>query len=74
LLGLGYYIGARSNNVLQPPLNPVYGTPEEFARAIEELRASFAAGEAVTTAPDQLAAHGFSPNSHHPGTTNGLVF
>jgi len=81
LLGLGgYYIGARSNNVgvevadttastssLQPSLKPVYGTPEDFARAIEELRVSFG-GEAVTTAPDQLAAHGFSPNCHHPGT------
>lgn len=74
LLGLGYYIGAHSNNVSvadasvqrQPTPKPVYGTPEDFARAIGELRASFAE-EAVTTAPDQLAAHGFSPNSHHPG-------
>ena len=74
LLGLGYYIGAQSNNLSaadgsarrQPTPRPVYGTPEDFARAIEELRASFV-GEAATTAPDQLAAHGFSPNSHHPG-------
>ena len=74
LLGLGYYIGAQSNSLSaadgsarrQPTPKPVYGTPEDFARAIEELRASFV-GEAVTTAPDQLAAHGFSPNSHHPG-------
>jgi hypothetical protein len=78
ILGVGgYYIGARSNSIgvnvgtaraLEfPPLQkPVYGTPEDFSRAIEELRASFA-GEAVTTAPDQLGAHGFSPNTHHPG-------
>ena len=74
LLGLGYYIGARSNDFSatdtasgrQPPLKPVYGTPEDFACAIEELKVSFV-GDAVTTAPDQLVAHGFSPNSHHPG-------
>lgn len=74
-LGLGYYVGARSNTVvagafpsaLQPPLKPVYGTPEEFARAIEELKASFSE-DAVTTEPDQLEAHGFSPNFHFPGT------
>ena len=74
LLGLEYYIGVQSNNVgaadasarRQPTPKSVYGTPEDFARAIGELRAAFA-GEAVTTAPDQLATHGFSPNSHHPG-------
>jgi hypothetical protein len=78
LLGLGgYYIGARSNNIgvdvaiaraleSPPPRKPVYGTPEDFSRAIEELRASFAR-DAVTTEPDQLAAHGFSTNTHHSG-------
>lgn len=74
LLGLGYYLGARSNDFSaadtpsgrQPPLKPVYGTPEDFARAIEELKASFV-GDAVTTAPEQLVAHGFSPHSHLPG-------
>ena len=65
-LGVGYAIGADFADEGQPPLKPVYGTPEDFALAIEELKASFA-GEAVTTAPDQLAAHGYSPNCHHPG-------
>ncbi|KAI0299658.1 FAD-linked oxidase-like protein [Multifurca ochricompacta] len=51
---------------------PVYGTPEEFARAIEELRTLFAEG-AVTTAKDQLEAHGFSPNAHHPGCPHSVV-
>lgn len=72
LLGLGYLVGARSNSVgveafPSSPPKPVYGTPEEFARAIEELRTLFA-GDAVTTAPDELTTHGFSPNSHFPGT------
>jgi hypothetical protein len=66
-LGVGFAIGADfANDEQQPPLKPVYGTPEHFALAIGELKASFA-GEAVTTAPDQLAAHGYSPNCHHPG-------
>ncbi|KAI9430533.1 FAD-binding domain-containing protein [Lactarius indigo] len=79
LLGLGgYYIGARSNNDgvelvnATASLPPVYGTPEDFARAIEELRASFV-GEAVTIAPDELVAHGFSPNCHHPGLPHSVV-
>ena len=81
LLGLGYYMGARSNDFSatntasdrQPPLKPVYGTPEDFARAVEELKASFVE-DAVTTAPDQLVAHGFSPNSHHPGAALLFAF
>ncbi|KAI9452798.1 FAD-binding domain-containing protein [Lactarius psammicola] len=58
--------------IILSPLKPIYGTPEDFARAIEELRASFA-GEAVTTAPEQLTAHGFSPNYHHPGLPHSVV-
>ncbi len=77
MLGLGgYYIGAHSKNAgvevantttSPSPRKPVYGTPEDFARAIEELRASFAEAEQVTTVPEQLVTHGFSPNSHLPG-------
>ncbi|KAH9016922.1 FAD-linked oxidase-like protein [Lactarius pseudohatsudake] len=86
ILGLGgYYVGARSNGVnlegatsralVSPsplPGEPIYGTPGDFVRAIDELRASLA-GEAVTTARDQLEAHGFSPNSHHPGLPHSVV-
>jgi hypothetical protein len=85
ILGVGgYYVGKRSNNIgvnvataraLEFPLpqKQVYGTPEDFSRAIEELRASFAE-EAVTTAQDQLEAHGVSPNTHHPGMHALLFF
>ena len=73
VLGLGgYYVGARSNyhpiESASPgsPSKPVYGTPEDFARAIEELKTLFSE-ETVTTAKDQLEAHGFSPNVYHPG-------
>ncbi|KAH9057494.1 FAD-binding domain-containing protein [Lactarius vividus] len=84
-LGLGgYYAGARSNGVntegatsralvcpLPSPAKPIYGTPGDFVRAIDELRASLAV--TVTTARDQLEAHGFSPNSHHPGLPHSVV-
>jgi hypothetical protein len=71
VLGLGgYYVGARSNR-RDSPSKPVYGTPEEFARAIEELKSLFS-DESVTTHEDQLKAHGFSPNTHLPGTVFAL--
>ena len=50
-----------------PPPKPVYGTPEDFAHAIEELKALFSE-DAVTTDEGQLEAHGFSPNTYLPGT------
>jgi hypothetical protein len=66
-LGLGgYYVGVR-RAIETPPPKPVYGTPKDFAHAIEELKALFSK-EAVTTDEGQLAAHGFSPNAYHPGT------
>jgi len=72
VLGLGgYYIGAHSNHhtpVESPgsPSKPVYGTPEDFVRAIQELKTLFSE-ETVTTAEDQLEAHGFSPSVYHLG-------
>jgi D-lactate dehydrogenase (cytochrome) len=64
----GYYVGAHSNHVESPgsPSKPVYGSPEDFARAIQELK-TLLSDETVTTAEDQLEAHGFSPNMYHPG-------
>ncbi|KAH9954938.1 FAD-linked oxidase-like protein [Russula dissimulans] len=80
VLGLGgYYLGARSNTtavpshaINPPPSKPVYGTPDDFARAIDELKSLFSEG-AVTTARDQLEAHGFSPNVHHPACAHSVV-
>jgi hypothetical protein len=66
-LGLGgYYVGVR-RAIETPPPKSVYGTPEDFAHAIEELKALFSK-DAVTTDEGQLEAHGFSPNTYHPGT------
>ena len=69
-LGLGgYYIGVRRSTEAPPP-KPVYGTPADFARAIEELKTLFSE-VAVATDEDQLKAHGFSSNAYHPGTPCG---
>ena len=66
-LGLGgYYVGLR-RAIETPPPKPVYGTPEDFAHAIEDLKTLFSK-DTVTTDEDQLEAHGFSPNAYHPGT------
>ena len=45
---------------------PVYGTPEDFKRAIKELEASFE-DDVVSTDPPNLFTHGFSPNVMHEG-------
>ena len=49
-------------------LNNKYGSPEDFQRAIQELRDSFANKDAVSTDPDDLHTHGYSENDYHPGT------
>ena len=65
-LGLGgYYVGLR-RAIETPPPKPVYGTPQDFAHAIEELKTLFSK-DTVTTDEDQLEAHGFSHNAYHPG-------
>jgi hypothetical protein len=67
MLGLGgYYVGVR-RAIEIPPLKPVYGTREDFAHAIEELKTLFSE-DTVVTAKDQLESHGFSPIVYHPGT------
>jgi D-lactate dehydrogenase (cytochrome) len=73
LVGLGsYYAGSSrgsastsTTNVAAVPL-PVYGTQEDFKRAIKELEASFDK-DVVSTDPANLATHGFSPNVMHEG-------
>jgi D-lactate dehydrogenase (cytochrome) len=65
-LGLGgYYVGTRRAIESSPP-KPVYGAPEDFASAIEELKTLFSK-DTVTTDEGQLEAHGFSSDSYHPG-------
>lgn len=49
-----------------------YGSPEDFKKAVEELQELFgpeedSPGELVTTNPDVLLSHGYSPLIHHEG-------
>lgn len=49
---------------------PVFGSPRDIQNAIAELRITFGPGDKVSTDPDDLHDHGFSPNEHHPGTSS----
>ncbi|KAI0052727.1 FAD-binding domain-containing protein [Auriscalpium vulgare] len=77
LLGAaGYYIGTISTGHHADATagkKPVYGTPGDFARAIKELKAAFPLDDVVTTDPDDLSAHGISPNTWHPGNPHTVV-
>ena len=44
-----------------------FGSSDDFKKAIQELQATFPADDKVSTDPDDLRVHGFSPNDHHPG-------
>lgn len=48
-------------------LNEEYGTPEDFQKAIVELRTTFPQDGYVSTDGDDLHLHGFSDNDYHPG-------
>ena len=68
LVGLGsYYVGSLNDgSASAAAAAPVYGTPEDFKRAIKELEATFEEG-VVSTDPPNLYTHGFSPNVMHAG-------
>lgn len=46
---------------------PQYGSPEDFAKAIEDLKTTFPSDGAVSTDPDVLHGHGFSIIHYLPG-------
>ena len=47
--------------------NTRYGTPEDFRKAIEELKVVFPKPGAVSDDPVVVAPYGFSQNDYHPG-------
>ncbi|TFK19088.1 hypothetical protein FA15DRAFT_674754 [Coprinopsis marcescibilis] len=57
---------------LHPKPKSKYGSPEDFAKAIEDLR-QLLPSEDVSTNPDDLLVHGFSPNDHHPACSPSVV-
>ncbi|KAJ6629453.1 FAD-linked oxidase-like protein [Mycena sp. CBHHK59/15] len=72
---VGGYSIARSTDVpLVPTAKSEYGTPEEFERAIEELRHTFSHdNSAVSTDPMDLAIHGESPYDHHDAMNHTVI-
>jgi hypothetical protein len=78
IVGIGsYYIGSRNDGsastkaasgarAAEAAPTPVYGTQEDFKRAIKELQDSFEENM-VSTDPSNLFTHGFSPNVMHEG-------
>ncbi|PFH45972.1 hypothetical protein AMATHDRAFT_70823 [Amanita thiersii Skay4041] len=49
-----------------------FGSPTDFNKCIEELRGLFP-GDATSTDPDDLEAHGFSENDYHPGAVHSVI-
>ncbi|KAK7031045.1 D-lactate ferricytochrome c oxidoreductase [Paramarasmius palmivorus] len=75
---LGYALASPKEQKVDKPESKSqfgqYGTPEDFRKAIEELRGAFKHDpDAVTTDPEELRIHGFSENDYHPGTPHTVV-
>ncbi|KAF8727625.1 hypothetical protein AX14_007190 [Amanita brunnescens Koide BX004] len=49
-----------------------FGSKQDYEYAIRDLRALFP-GDAASTDPDDLLAHGFSLNDHHPGALHSII-
>ncbi|KAI0061432.1 FAD-binding domain-containing protein [Artomyces pyxidatus] len=77
LFGIGgFYAGLRLSQVsVHPatPTKPAYGSKDDFSQAIKDLKAGFTSGDDVSTNPDDLAAHGISINTWHPGLPHNVV-
>ncbi|TFK85448.1 hypothetical protein K466DRAFT_566602 [Polyporus arcularius HHB13444] len=58
--------GEPERNRASAELNTQYGSPQDFKKAIEELRTLFPDEDAVTTDVEDLEAHGYSENDYHP--------
>ncbi|EIW51562.1 uncharacterized protein TRAVEDRAFT_61639 [Trametes versicolor FP-101664 SS1] len=77
--GLAYYLAtpgrdeASARNRAGADLNAQYGSPEDFKKAIAELRGVFADADAVTTDVEDLEEHGFSENDYHPSSHPSVV-
>jgi D-lactate dehydrogenase (cytochrome) len=68
---VGFYLATRdTEDTSKSPivLSSKYASPRECAQAIAELEKTFSDdADAVSTNPDDVAAHGFSSNDYHPG-------
>ncbi|KAI0260644.1 FAD-binding domain-containing protein [Gloeopeniophorella convolvens] len=77
LVGFGaYYAGSLkdgSGSVSANNAKPVYGSQEDFKKAIKELETTFTEEGVVSTDPANLKTHGFSPNVMHEGVAHSVV-
>lgn len=66
----GFFYARRSLSNSSSPIdtlaNPQYGSPDDYQRGIEELRAVLPE-DMVSTNPEDLLVHGMSANVWHPG-------
>ncbi|KAF9474412.1 hypothetical protein BDN70DRAFT_884839 [Pholiota conissans] len=72
---IGYFVATRyaTSASLDVPDSPKFGSPEDFTKAIAELRQTFPSDATVSTDPADLHAHGFSDNDYHPGSPHSVV-
>lgn len=74
----GYLVGKTSppstSNIMSPnstrKSDSLYGSPIDFAEAIDELRTLLPEDGIVSTDEDDLYHHGFSENDYHPGQSS----
>lgn len=70
------FLGLGRRQALTEDDEPTYGTPEDFQKAIQEMRHAFNnkghESGIVSTDPDDLRIHGFSDNDYHPGACPSL--
>ncbi|KAF9077968.1 FAD-linked oxidase-like protein [Rhodocollybia butyracea] len=73
----GFFFGTRDTedtSKIPIVLSSKYASPQECAQAIAELEKTFSDDkDAVSTNPDDVAAHGFSSNDYHPGISHSVV-
>ncbi|KAI0357321.1 hypothetical protein OH77DRAFT_1422154 [Trametes cingulata] len=76
---LAYYLAtsgddeATQRNRASAELNSKYGSPDDFKKAIEELKQAFPDEDTVSTDPAHLEEHGFSENDYHPSSHPSVV-
>ncbi|KAJ3827253.1 FAD-linked oxidase-like protein [Lentinula raphanica] len=70
----GYFLANKPRAHEDTPMKPRYGSQEDYAQAINELKKAFAGDEdAVSTNSDDLYSHGFSVNDYHPGASHTVI-
>jgi hypothetical protein len=72
---IGYSVAKRYalKASLDVPDCPKFGSPDDFKKAIAELRRTFPNDKSVSTDPDDLHGHGFSSGDYLPGEFISLV-